>query len=110
MTRISLPGHRRPGLENILSENQSILGTIRAVLGPTVKRADRRLRALPTKGQAEQMGVAGKHDFLAEKTNKFSFLRILKHRGFGKRACRAKRGCCQRRNPSRRNLVLFSGS
>ena len=57
MTRISLPGRRMPGLENILSENQSILGTIRAVFGLTLKRADRWLRAaLPTK--AEQVGVA----------------------------------------------------
>ncbi|TIV44471.1 MAG: UTRA domain-containing protein, partial [Mesorhizobium sp.] len=59
MTRISLPGHRVPGLENILSENQSIFGTIRAVFGLTVKRADRWLRAaLPTKEEADQMGVA----------------------------------------------------
>ncbi|TGS16825.1 MULTISPECIES: GntR family transcriptional regulator [unclassified Mesorhizobium] len=59
MTRISLPGHRVPGLENILSENQSIFGTIRAVFGLTVKRADRWLRAaLPTKEEADEMGVA----------------------------------------------------
>ncbi|WP_301006518.1 hypothetical protein [Mesorhizobium sp.] len=56
-----------PGLENIPSENQSILGTIRAVLGLTVKRADRRLRALPTKGQAEQMVSPGSTTFLPKR-------------------------------------------
>lgn len=59
MTRISLPGHKVPGLEDVLGENQSIFGTIRELFGLTVKRADRWLRAaLPTKEEAEQMGVA----------------------------------------------------
>jgi GntR family transcriptional regulator len=59
LTRISLPGHKVPGLETMNIENQSLFQTIRELYGLTVLRAERWFTAaLPTKDEAERMGVA----------------------------------------------------
>ena len=44
-SRISLPAHRLPGMENFEMENQSIFGTIRERFGLTVARAERQMSA-----------------------------------------------------------------
>lgn len=59
LTRISLPGHRVPGLETLDIENRSVFRTIREHFGLTVQRAERWFAAaLPTREEAGLMGIA----------------------------------------------------
>ena len=57
-SRISLPAHRLPGMENFQMENKSIFGTIREYFGLTVARAERNMSAeVADTTIAERLGV-----------------------------------------------------
>lgn len=58
MTRISLPGHKVPGMEKLEMDNRSVFDTIREHYGLTVQRAERWFTAqMPTEEACEFMGV-----------------------------------------------------
>lgn len=60
MTRISLPGHKVPGMEKLEIDNRSVFETIKQHYGLTVQRAERWFTAqMPTEEASERMGVPG---------------------------------------------------